>query len=216
LMEFVSSCIFLSWVLGCLTNSFSVFPLITISSSSSEILSSACCSLLEWPPFCFVFLSHTFFLSFSISWITSPIILPIFALNSFISVFMVFSVSLWCLFRAPMISFICFCVFSYSLFLLSWSFLSASCCFDWRCLVTSLWNSHRLFVGFLLSGCSCGLHWVSWYSLPLFCRSLHLDICFLHFPLNSVLIYFGEQNGFHCFFIFPSFHLVLFQSLVYV
>uniref|UniRef100_A0A8C0ZY54 Phosphatidylethanolamine-binding protein 4 n=1 Tax=Castor canadensis TaxID=51338 RepID=A0A8C0ZY54_CASCN len=38
LMELVSSCIFFSQVLSCLTNSSSVFPLITISSSSSEIV----------------------------------------------------------------------------------------------------------------------------------------------------------------------------------
>jgi hypothetical protein len=37
LMELVSSCILLSQVLSCLTNSSSVFPLICISSSSSEI-----------------------------------------------------------------------------------------------------------------------------------------------------------------------------------
>jgi hypothetical protein len=49
LLESVSSCIFLSQVLSCLGNSSSVFPLISISSSSSEILSSACSSLLEWP-----------------------------------------------------------------------------------------------------------------------------------------------------------------------
>jgi hypothetical protein len=53
--------------------------------------------------------------------------LSMFAFNSFISPFIVFSVSLWCLFRVPMSSFIYFCVFSYSLFLLSWNFLSASC-----------------------------------------------------------------------------------------
>jgi hypothetical protein len=46
LMESVSSCIFLSQVLNCLANSCSVFPLIAISSSSSEILSSVCSILL--------------------------------------------------------------------------------------------------------------------------------------------------------------------------
>jgi hypothetical protein len=61
LMEMVSSCIFLSQDLSCLTTSSSVFPLISILSSNSEILSSACCSLLEWPPLCFVFLFHSFF-----------------------------------------------------------------------------------------------------------------------------------------------------------
>jgi hypothetical protein len=38
----------------------------------------------------------------------------------------VFSVFLWYLSRAPMRSFICFCVFSYSLVMLFWNFLSAS------------------------------------------------------------------------------------------
>jgi hypothetical protein len=46
LMESVSSCIFFSQVLSCLTNNSSVFPLITISCSSSEILSSVC-SILD-------------------------------------------------------------------------------------------------------------------------------------------------------------------------
>jgi hypothetical protein len=64
LMESVSSCIFLSQVLSCLTNSSSVFPLITISSSSSAILSSFCSILLEWLSFCFVCLFHSFFWGF--------------------------------------------------------------------------------------------------------------------------------------------------------
>jgi hypothetical protein len=59
LMESVSSCVLFSQVLSCLTNSPSVFPLIAISSSSSEILSSVCSSLLQWP-FHFVFLFHSF------------------------------------------------------------------------------------------------------------------------------------------------------------
>jgi hypothetical protein len=65
LMELVSSCIFLSQVLSCLTNSSSTFPLITMSSSSYEILSSVCSILLEWPSiFLFVFLLHSFFWGF--------------------------------------------------------------------------------------------------------------------------------------------------------
>jgi hypothetical protein len=64
LMELVSSCIFLSQVLSCLTNSSSLFLLITISSSSYESLSSACSSLLEWPWICFVFLFYSFFWGF--------------------------------------------------------------------------------------------------------------------------------------------------------
>jgi hypothetical protein len=59
-------------------------------------------------------ISVSFFLSFLLSCITSSLILLIFVLNSFISLFMVLSVSLWYLFRAPMTSFIHFCVCSYS------------------------------------------------------------------------------------------------------
>jgi hypothetical protein len=39
LMEWVSSCIFLSWVLSCLTESSFIFPSISILCSSSEFLS---------------------------------------------------------------------------------------------------------------------------------------------------------------------------------
>jgi hypothetical protein len=46
LMELLSSCIFLSQLLSCLTK---VFSLISILSWSSEILSSTCSHLLEWP-----------------------------------------------------------------------------------------------------------------------------------------------------------------------
>jgi hypothetical protein len=48
-----------------------------------------------------------FFLRFSISWVSSSLILSVFALNSFISLFMVVSVSVRHLFRASMTSFIC-------------------------------------------------------------------------------------------------------------
>jgi hypothetical protein len=54
-----------------------------------------------------------------------------------------------------------------------------------------------------LSGCSCGLHWVPWDSLPLFCWSLELGIHFIYFPLNPVLIHFCRENVFHPFFVFP-------------
>jgi hypothetical protein len=106
LMEWVSSCIFLSQVLSCLINHSSVFHLIYILSSSSKILSSACSNLLEWPSIVFYIFISFFFLRFSISWVTSSLILTIFAFNSFFSLFIVFSVSLWCLFRAPMSSFV--------------------------------------------------------------------------------------------------------------
>jgi hypothetical protein len=100
-----------------------------------------------------------FFLRISILWVTSFLILSIFTLNSFISLFMVFSVSVWCLFSAPMISFSCFCAFSYSLFLLSWNFSSASLMF-WLTmssnismkfsLITYRISSFRLFLWALL------------------------------------------------------------------
>jgi hypothetical protein len=48
LMESVSSCILLLQVLSCLTNSSSVFPLISSLSSSFEILFSTLSSLVEW------------------------------------------------------------------------------------------------------------------------------------------------------------------------
>jgi hypothetical protein len=132
-------------------------------------------------------------LRFSILWVTSSLILLIFTLNSSSSQFMVFSVSLLCLFRALMISFICFCVFSYSLFLFPWNFWVPPVCFGWPFLVTSLWNSHWLFAEFLLSGCSCVFCGVPCYNLSLFCWSLHLGIHCLYFPLNLVLIFLGRR-----------------------
>jgi hypothetical protein len=47
--------------LSCFTNISSAFCLISILSWSSEILSSICSSLLEWPSLCFVFLFDSFF-----------------------------------------------------------------------------------------------------------------------------------------------------------
>jgi hypothetical protein len=80
LMESVSSCIFLSHVLSCLTKSYLVFPWISILSLSSEVLSSTCSSLLEWPSIVFYVSVSFFFLRFSISWVTSSLILFIFSL----------------------------------------------------------------------------------------------------------------------------------------
>jgi hypothetical protein len=127
---------------------------------TSKILSSGGSSLLEWPSILFCISVSFFYLRFSISWVTSPLILSIFGLNSFISLFMVFSVSFWCSFRAPMISFIWFCIFSYSLFLLSWNYLSASCAF-WSTmssiismkfsLITCRISSFRVFLWALLA-----------------------------------------------------------------
>uniref|UniRef100_A0A8C0XJL7 GPI ethanolamine phosphate transferase 1 n=1 Tax=Castor canadensis TaxID=51338 RepID=A0A8C0XJL7_CASCN len=88
-MESVSSCIFFSQVLSCLINSSSVFPLITISSSSSEILSSVCSILLDWPSVLFCSSVSFFFLRFSISWVVFLLMLSIFVLSSFIRLFIV-------------------------------------------------------------------------------------------------------------------------------
>jgi hypothetical protein len=140
-----------------------------------------------------------FFLRFSISWGTSSFVLSIFTLNSFISLFMVCSVSVWCLFT--LLWFHLFVsVFSH---ILEFCFLGISwvSCFGWPCLVTSLWNSHWFPVWFLLSGCSCGLRCVPWYGLSLFHWSLDLGIHFLHFTLNPVLLYFCGENGLHPFFV---------------
>jgi hypothetical protein len=115
---------------------------------------------------------------------------------------MIFSVSFWCLFRAPMISFICFCVFTYSLFLLSWNFFSASYTL-WLTMSSNVSMKFSLITCRISSfRCSCGLHWVPWYSLSLFCWSLSLH--FLHFPLNPVLIYFRGEEWF-----LPLFHLFI-------
>jgi hypothetical protein len=150
-----------------------------------------------------VFLLSTFFLRFSISWVTSSLILSIFILSSFISLFMVIFVSLWCLFRTSMISFICSCTFSYSLFLLSWISWVSPVPFAWPYPVSSLWNSYLLLAGFLISECSCGLHWVPWYSFSLFCWSLNLGICHLHIPLVPILIWsWGKMVS----ILFPSSH----------
>jgi hypothetical protein len=128
-----------------------------------------------------------FFLRFSISWVTSSLTFSIFIFNSFISLFILFSVSFWCLFRAPMSSFICSCVFSYSLFLVSWNFLSASCMFWLTVSRISPWNSRWLLAWFLLWRCFCRHHWVPWCHLSLFCWGQELGIHFTHFPLNPVL-----------------------------
>jgi hypothetical protein len=64
-MVLVSSSIFFSQVLSCLTNSSSVFPLISNLCSSSIfclLLVLVCWSCL---PLCFIFLFHSFFWSFS-------------------------------------------------------------------------------------------------------------------------------------------------------
>jgi hypothetical protein len=95
LMESVSYCIFFSQVLSCLTNSSSVFLLISISSSSSEILSSAWSgSLLEWPSILFC-ISVSFYF-FEVFHIMGHLLFNIinFVLNSFVSLLMVFCFTL--------------------------------------------------------------------------------------------------------------------------
>jgi hypothetical protein len=81
-------------------------------------VSSTCSSLLKWSSTVFCVSVSFFFLRFSISWITASLNFLFSSLIN-LSLFVVFSVSLWCLFRAPMSSFICFYVFLYSLFLVS-------------------------------------------------------------------------------------------------
>jgi hypothetical protein len=55
-------------------------------------VSSVCSIRLEWPSILFCISVSFFFLRFSISWGTSSLLLSIFALNSFISLFMEISV----------------------------------------------------------------------------------------------------------------------------
>jgi hypothetical protein len=52
------------------------------------------------------------------------------------------------------------------------------------------------------------LHWILWHSLSLFCWSHDLSICFLHFPLVPVLIYYWGETG------FPFFHLPIFALAI--
>jgi hypothetical protein len=77
---------------------------------------------------CFVFFCYSLFWGFPYH---GSLTLQYCLVSSLIhlSLFIVFSVSLWCLFRSPVSSFICLCVFLYSLFLVSWNSLSASCTF---------------------------------------------------------------------------------------
>jgi hypothetical protein len=107
--------------LSCLTKFSSVFPLICILSLSSEILSSTCSSLLEWPSnvcccccccltigtfyfqdLCLIFSSEFFHLC------STLLLLFTVHFNSCISLFMVSFVPLWCLLRSSLSSFICY------------------------------------------------------------------------------------------------------------
>jgi hypothetical protein len=152
---------------------------------------------------CFVFLFHSFSWVFSMSWVTSSLILSIFIFNSFISLFIVFSVTLWCLFRAPMISFICSCVVSYSLFLFYWNFLSASCTFG-------LTTSSIISMEFSVITCRMSyLRVFLWTSLGCLVSFIFvllesgIGYPFSSFPLNPVLNYFW---GGLVSFPFSSFH----------
>jgi hypothetical protein len=113
------------------------FSLISILSLSSKILSSTCCSLLEWPSTVFFCLTKGtknfqdfywfFFLRFSISLFSFFFIFCIVIFNSYISFFIVSFVSLWCLLKSSLSSFICFCVFSHVFYFwcleISWVYL---------------------------------------------------------------------------------------------
>jgi hypothetical protein len=126
--------------------------------------------------------------------------------------FIVFSVSLWCLFRAPMISFICFCVYSYSLFLLSWNFLSVSCMFCLTMssiismkflLITSRISSFNVFllgfVGFLgiVYFCFVGVWiWVSIFFISSeFCTNLFWKTEWFPFLFHLPIILLGTVSG---------------------
>jgi hypothetical protein len=145
-----------------------------------------------------------FYLRFSISLVTS-LILSIFFFNSFISLFIEFSVSLWCLWLlwVHLFVYVSSCIFYFWCLGISWVH------FGWPCLVTSSWNSQWLLTGFILWEYSCRYCWGLWCHLSLFCWSLELDIHFLHFPLNPILNYFRGENDFHPFFVYPSLCLLL-------
>jgi hypothetical protein len=96
-----------------------LFSLISILSSNSEILSSTCSSLLEWPSqwiclfvcltkgtFYFQDLFDYFFLTFLVSLLNSSFIFCVVSFNSYISFFIVSFVSLCCLLKSSLSSFI--------------------------------------------------------------------------------------------------------------
>jgi hypothetical protein len=113
-----------------------------------------------------------------------------------------------------MCSFICFCVFLYSLFLVSWNFLSASCTFE-------LTMSRSIFMK--SSVITCRISYLRVFLLALL-LSLMLFIFvllesgtgypFSSFPSEFCIKLFCGENGFHPFFVFPSLHLVLCNSVL--
>jgi hypothetical protein len=75
-------------------------------------------------------------------WVTSSLILSIFTLDSFTSLFMVFLFQFGAYLGLLWFPFIFFCVFSYSWFCYLGIDWVPPVCFGWRCVVSSLWNSH--------------------------------------------------------------------------
>jgi hypothetical protein len=76
----LSSCIYLSQVLSCLTYSSSVFNFHFIFKIWDSVFHLF--SLLEWPSIVVYISVSFFFLKFSISWVTSSLIFFIFIFNS--------------------------------------------------------------------------------------------------------------------------------------
>jgi hypothetical protein len=127
------------WVLAYSFHSFWVFDLrfllvffffnISVLSLISGILSSTCSSLLEWPSTVYLTKGTFYFQEFC--WILFSDVFHIFVqllfyilfviFNSYISFLVVSFVSLWCLLKSSLSSFICFYIFSCSLFLVSWT-----------------------------------------------------------------------------------------------
>jgi hypothetical protein len=106
---------------------------------------------------------------FSISLLKSSFIFCVVIFNSYVTFFIVSFVSLWCLLKSFLSSFICFYVFSCSLFLVSWNFFNVSC--------TSLLTMSSIFtksfsvISSKISslGFFCGCHWAPYWHLSLFC-----------------------------------------------
>jgi hypothetical protein len=183
--------------LSCLTNSPSVFPLISILSYSSEILSSTCFSLLEWPSTVFCFSAWFFFLRYSMTWVTSFLL---FLFSSLIHLSLYSSCSLFHfgvylgLFWVHLFVSVSCHIFYFWYLEISWLHLAY---FGEPLLVSPPWNSQWLLARLLLWQFFCGHRWVPWCHLSLFCWCQELGIHLLHFSLNPVLNYFFEENGFY-------------------
>jgi hypothetical protein len=129
-------------------------PLISVLSVSSEILSSTCSSLLEWPSTVFYVSVWFFFLRFSISWITSSLIFSNFIFNSFIYLycslfdFGIYSGLLWVFISVSSHILYFWCLE------ISWVHLVH---FFKLHLVSSSWKFQWLLAGFLLEGVFVGI-----------------------------------------------------------